>query len=258
MQGKPSAFIWYELITSDIDAAAKFYAAVIGWTVKSSGAPGMDYRQWFMGEEAVGGLMALPAGAIANGVHPAWLGYLSVADVDASVATITAAGGTLLMPAVDLPGVGRFAMVTDPQQAPFYVMTPQGEGESTSFAPARPGHGGWNELHARDGVAAFDFYSKHFGWRKSRAMDMGPQGIYQIINAGAEDIGAMKTAAAAPRPHWLFYFNVENIDAAAKRVTDAGGNILVAPHEVPGGQFVTPCRDPQGTSFALVGPRVGA
>lgn len=59
MRGEASHFIWYELITSDIDAAAKFYAAVVGWTVKSSAAPGMDYRQWFMGEEAIGGLMAL-------------------------------------------------------------------------------------------------------------------------------------------------------------------------------------------------------
>ncbi len=251
MPPKPSRFIWYELMTTDIAAAAQFYGDVVGWSMSSPGAPGRDYRQWSIAGETIGGAMTIPADATEHGMRPVWLGYLNVADVDASVAQIVSAGGASHMPAWDVPGVGRMGMVSDPQGASFYVMAPIGEGVSPSFAPRRRGHGGWNELHTSDWRAALEFYAEHFGWAKSDAVDMGPMGTYQLFNAGGDAMGGMMNSPASARPMWLFYFNVDDIQAAKGRVESAGGVVLNGPHEVPGGDWVVRAQDPQGAMFAL-------
>ena len=131
------------------------------------GKRGNGYRILSMDGVGVGGLMALPPGAAEAGMRPGWLGYLSVADVDRSIASIVAAGGAEQMAAMDIAGVGRIAMVADPQGASLYVMTPSGDGPATSFLPGRPGHGGWHQLHTNDCEAALTFYRAQFGWRKS-------------------------------------------------------------------------------------------
>ncbi len=259
MPSTSSSFIWYELMTNDVDAAVRFYGTVVGWSVQDSGQPGMDYRLWAAGAEHVGGLMEIPADAAANGMRPGWFGYVNVVDVDDSVARITAAGGTTYMPPTDIPFIGRMAMVADPQGAAIYVMAPSSDchGPSSSFAPGQPGHGGWHELHTTDWQAALTFYGTQFGWAKSSAMDMGPLGTYLLFNAGDEAIGGMMNSPDFPRPMWLYYFNVDDIQAARARVNAAGGVVLLEPHEVPGGQWILQARDPQGAMFALVGPNKG-
>ncbi len=255
MTTSPSHFIWYELMTSDADAAAKFYGHVVGWTAEDAGAPGVDYRRWSIGGEGVGGLMTLPAEAARGGMRPAWLGYVNVADVDAAVAALHAAGGAVHRPAWDVPGVGRMAMVSDPQGAAFYVMTPIGAGPSPAFAPKRPGHGGWHELHTSDWEAAIGFYGARFGWGRSDTFDMGPMGTYQLFNAGGEAIGGMMNSPTFPQPAWLYYFNVEDIEAARTRVETAGGAVINGPHQVPTGDWMIQASDPQGAMFALLGPK---
>ncbi len=255
MDTTPGQFIWYELITTDPEAAATFYGAVVRWSSRDSGQADMEYRMWFAGDTPIGGLMALPAEAAARGLRPCWLGYLNVADVDAAVAAIIADGGAVHMPPTDIPQVGRFAAVADPQGAPFYVMAPLGAGPSRSFAPGEPGHGGWNELHTTDWQAALRFYGARFGWTASTSFDMGPMGTYQLFAAGGPDIGAMFNNDAAPRPMWLYYFNVDDITAAQARLLAAGGTLLRGPSPVPGDLWIVHARDPQGAMFALVGPK---
>jgi len=250
-----SHFIWYELNTSDIDAAIAFYGKVVGWTVKRSEQPGMDYRMIRAGDTDVGGIMAIPTEA--TGMPPAWYGYVDVADVDAEVTAFEAAGGKVAWPANDLPEVGRMAMLVDPQGAMIYVMTPlpRNDGrQSTSYSPGTPGHCGWNEYHARDWTAAFDFYAGRMGWEKGVAMDMGPMGTYQVFDADGVQTGGMMNNPM-PQQAWLFYFNTGDIDAAVTRITDNGGAIQLPPMEVPGGQWAVVARDPQGAMFGLLGTR---
>lgn len=250
---RPGQFIWYELLTSDLDPALAFYDRVIGWAAQGSGLPGVDYRILSMQGVGVGGAMQAPAG-----LAPTWLGYVGTADVDAAVAAVIAAGGSVHRAAMDLPGVGRVALLQDAQGAMFYVMRPLAEGESLAFAAGRPGHGGWNELNTSDWEAAFGLYAPLFGWEKSTPMDMGPMGTYQIFAAGGAEIGAMFNSPDTPRPHWLFYFNVEDIDAARARLEAAGGTTQMGPHPVPGDLWILQARDPQGASFAVVGPRAAS
>lgn len=158
------------------------------------------------------------------------------------------------MPATDFAEIGRIAMITDPQGAPFYVMAPLGVGPSTSCAIGKPGHGGWNELHTSDWQAALRFYGDNFGWAKSDALDMGPMGTYLLFNAGGDAIGGMMNDPQFARPAWLYYFNVEEITSAKVRVEAAGGTVLNGPHQVPGGGWIIQGRDPQGAMFALFAP----
>ena len=254
MKHPPSHFVWYELITNDVDDAIRFYGEVIGWKTQDSGTPGMDYRQWTMDGTPVGGLMTIPPEAAANGMRPGWLGYLNVADLDASIADIQEAGGTLRMPVMDIPGIGRITLLTDPQGAAFYLIQPAMEGTSPAFTQGKPGHGGWNELHTTDWQAALGFYGAQFGWAKTEALDMGPMGTYLLFNAGGDAIGGMMNSPNFPRPAWLYYFNVPDIGTAKARVETAGGTILTGPHEVPAGMWILQAQDPQGAMFALVAP----
>ena len=249
------SFIWYELLTVDPDAAAAFYGDVLGWTAASAGQPGIDYRLFSAGGAQVAGHMKLPDGAEEAGMRPGWLGYIGVDDVDVAVADIVGAGGKVHMPAMDLEGVGRMALVADPQDVPFYVMRGASEEASASFDSVKAGHCSWNELSTPDQDRALDFYTRRFGWEAGDVMPMGEMGGYQFIHHGDGMIGAMMTSPLGLRPAWNFAFGVRDIDEAAVKIKAGGGIVHHGPVEVPGGDRVVMASDPQGARFMAVGPR---
>jgi predicted enzyme related to lactoylglutathione lyase len=248
MQDPHGSFIWYELLTPDTDAAGRFYAAVLGWQAAPHEGDVAGYSIFTHGAAAIGGMMTAP-----DGVRPGWLGYIGVDDVDAAVAGVVAAGGTVPMPARDLPQVGRIAMVADPQGAPFYLMRGASDQASTAFDLEAPGHCAWNELAAREMDAAVAFYAGAFGWRRGENLPMGGTGGYQLMQQAGQRFGAIMTAPPGMPAMWRFYFRVPTIGAAAERVRQGGGAILHGPQEVPGGEQILIGTDPQGATFALVG-----
>ena len=257
MSNRHGTPIWYELMSRDPSVARAFYAAVVGWEIDATVPPGstMDYRMISAGDGLVGGVFTLTDEMCRQGAAPCWMMYLGVDDVDASVAAITADGGSVQLPPFDIPNVGRLAMVADPQGAPFYVMRGASDEDSTAYAPDLAGHGAWHELHATDGVRATAFYAARFGWRPTRGVDMGPMGLYQLIAIGERDLGGILTDTAFPRPAWLVYFRVDGIERAAGRIVEAGGRVVHGPMEVPGGGWIVNGLDPEGVMFALTGTR---
>ena len=259
-----SNFIWYELMTPDPAGAARFYGAVVGWTIAAERDPAagdVDYRMIGRGDGGnAGGVLALTADMLAGGARPIWMGYLEVADVDQAVAAIEADGGAVHMPATDLP-VGRIAMVSDPQGAVFYVMKPIPpagmEGmESDVFSVTEAQHMRWNELATSDPDAAIAFYKKHFGWRQEGEMPMGELGAYRFIQRSDVGLGAvMPLMEGYPAPVWSFYIGVDDIDRAHAAVRANGGTVTNEPMEIPGGEYAMNGIDPQGAAFGLVGPR---
>jgi predicted enzyme related to lactoylglutathione lyase len=252
----PGDFIWYDVMTPDPDAGRAFYKAVLGWNMADSGVPGHEYTILSAGSAMVGGLMRLTDDAKAMGVPPCWTGYIGSADVDADVVRLVAAGGAVRKPADDIPGVGRFAVVADPQGAVFILFTPAGPApEGAGLPPDAPGTIGWRELMAGDMEAVFPFYATMFGWTKAEAIDMGAMGTYQLFaKDGVTRGGAMTKMPQMHGPYWGFYFNTESIDAAAALVTGAGGSVVNGPMQVPGGQWIVQCLDPQGAFFGMVAP----
>ena len=255
MTNPHGSFIWYELMTKDPEASAAFYADVVGWTVGETQPGEMDYRMLTAPDGHVGGMLGLTDAMCEGGARSCWLGYFGVDDVDRTVEKITAAGGAVQMPASDMPGVGRIAMVTDPQGVPIYVMRGASSETSHAFGRMTMGHVSWNELLTTDPDAALDFYGSIFGYRKEGAMPMGEMGDYTFIShGGGEVIGAvMKNPGEAPAM-WGFYFRVPDIEAAKAKVEKGGGKIVFGPQEVPGGEIVLNATDPQGVPFGLVAP----
>jgi uncharacterized protein len=261
MPEQNGGFIWYELMTTDPEGAKAFYEPVVGWSM-TTGHGGDDAYGFLTAPDGamVGGLLRLSKEMTGSGAKPGWLGYIAVADVDATAREIEAQGGKCLMPARDVEMAGRIAMVADPGGAPFYVMTPKpppgaGDGKSTAFEAKRnPGHCGWNELMAADAGREIGFYTGLFGWSLPEPMDMGPMGKYQFIVHDDVTIGAiMGTMPEAPEPHWNHYFWVPSIEKAKAAIEANGGQVTNGPMQVPGDDWIVQGIDPQGAAFSLVG-----
>jgi predicted enzyme related to lactoylglutathione lyase len=265
MANPPGSFIWYELLTTDASAAAKFYGTVVGWKIAERGNPeaagGRDYRPIARDDGGMaGGVLQLTKDMLANGAQPTWLGYLSVEDVDAAVKAIEADGGRTHLPKMSLP-VGDIAMAADPMDTPFYVMRPipppdKPDAASDVFDTAAAQHVRWNELASPDLARAKAFYAKHFGFEFKDVMSMGSMGDYCFIEHGGRRIGAiMQKPPQNPLGSWLFYFGVSSIAAAQRAVEAGGGKIVNGPHQVPGGDWIVVCTDPQGAAFGCVGAK---
>jgi predicted enzyme related to lactoylglutathione lyase len=122
-------FCWCELLTTDAASATEFYRRVIGWNAADAGVPGHQYTILSAGETGMGGLMELPQSARDAGAQPGWIGYIAVDDVDAAAARVKDAGGSIHRAPEDIPGIGRFAMVKDPQGAAFTLFRPLDAGQ---------------------------------------------------------------------------------------------------------------------------------
>jgi len=242
-------FVWYDLMTTDAAGAAAFYRQVAGWgTQVWEGSP-TPYMMWTVQGTPIGGLMQLGSTA---GAVPFWLGYVAVPDVDASAKQAEALGGKVLSAPRDIPEVGRFAVIADPQGAAIAIFTPRDAPPAPDGAP-NVGEFSWHELTTTDHVKAYDFYQQLFGWEKTREFDMGEMGVYQVYGRGGQTLGGMWTKPkgdAAPTS-WLYYIRVPNTDQAAARVTELGGQVVSGPMDVPSGDRVAQCLDPQGAAFAV-------
>ena len=257
MADTQSKFFWYELMTSDQDAAIDFYRKVVGWDADQvvSTPDGGRYTILAAGERPIGGVLQIGEEMRSGGARPGWFGYVHVTDTDLAARRIAEAGGTVHMAPTDIPDTGRFAMVADPGGVPFYVMTPtpRAGDPPPPDDPTALGLVSWRELYAGDGQAAsYLFYSGQFGWETLHEMDMGPMGTYRIFGRGDEQMGGMMDKPAQmPAPAWNFYVNVDSVDSAVERIKAGGGQVTMGPMEVPTGSWIVQCVDPQGAAFAL-------
>ncbi|MGY8678223.1 VOC family protein [Bradyrhizobium sp. UFLA05-153] len=254
MVDQPGHFAWYELMTTDVVAASAFYGKVVGWDVKDASTAGFAYTVVTAGDSPVGGLMELPEEGQQLGATPRWVGYVSVDDMDTKAAQIRRLGGAILVSQTD-SNIGRIAVVADPQGATFALVTGLTYGQRQPGGLDQPGRVGWHELLAEDRNKVFDFYGQLFGWQKAYG-ETDPADLYELFSAAGQMIGGMLTKLpSVSQPCWLYYFNVDDIGAAAQRVNSGGGRILQGPIELPDGCWIARCADPQGALFALQGAR---
>lgn len=251
-------FIWYELVTHDIDKAVDFYKKVVGWEIRDSGMPGMRYMIFGKGGKDVGGIMNWAATGT-TGMPPEWMGHIHTTKLDEELKAVTADGGIIIKPAQDIPGVGRFAVVLDPQKVKYLLFEPGRKDAPPRLEQMAVGNVGWHELLTGDAEKAFSYYSRHYGWQKDYAHDMGPMGTYQtfridqpLYTGGMMSIQKGPGAPEGMVPHWSYYFTIADIEAAQKRVIDAGGKIVIPPMDVPGGSRILQALDDQGCKFALI------
>ena len=109
------AFSWCELMTTDVESAKIFYSALFGWEMQVLAMPGMPYTLVKVGDKGIGGIMSMPEQS--GGMEPNWGAYVTVDDVDAVARRAPELGGKVLVPPQDIPNVGRFCVLQDPQGA---------------------------------------------------------------------------------------------------------------------------------------------
>ena len=246
-------FVWYDLMTTDPTAAKAFYNQLIGWGTQPWEGGDMAYTMWTLGKDPFGGVMDLPKEASDAGAPSHWLAYVAVTDVAVSCDRATELGGTVLHAPTDIEGAGCFAILKDPQGAVFAVYTSE---DLSTDAPQPPGIGqiSWHELATSDLQAGFDFYSDLFGWDTKEDMDMGDGWMYRMYGEPESfPLGGMftKPEEMPGPPMWLYYISVPSVDDAVAKVKELGGQVLKGPMDVPGGDKIAQCVDPQGAMFAL-------
>jgi hypothetical protein len=252
--GNYRRFIWYELMTTDVAAARAFYTEVIGWGACDASTSDPPYTLLTSEGIEIGGLMGLPEEATKKGAMPRWMGYVGVSDVAAVTDQIRHLGGKIYVPPTKT-NIGRISVIADLEMATLGLIDDVQPDRNDPGSFDQPGRVGWRELLAADPDKAFAFYGKLFGWQKADA-EVGAMDSYRLLSVGDQTIGGIfAKREREPFSFWLYYFNVDDIDAATKRLKDAGGRIFEGPMEVPGDAWVARCVDPQGATFAIQGKR---
>ncbi|MDX9722420.1 MAG: VOC family protein [Myxococcota bacterium] len=244
-------FVWYDLMTKDPEASLAFYTELIGWTSSVMDLGGVPYTLLSAGERMIGGVMGLEDAQL----PPHWIGYVQVEDIEATCQLAEELGGKVCVPPTEIPGIGRFAVLTDPLGAAISPLQPAEASEMPEWVNA-PGVVNWNEYMASDVTTAFGFYSLLFGWAPAGAMksDESP-GSYFLAGKDQQRpcVGLMKS----PPPmdtlsYWLFYISVEDCAKSVEKAQALGAKLLAGPMPVPGGTAAV-LVDPQGAAFGLYG-----
>jgi len=247
----PGRFIWHELMTTDPEAAIGFYQKTIGWGAMPW-QQDPSYRMFMWNGVPMAGLMLLPDDALQRGVPPHWLSYVSVGDVDATVMRADVLGAKMYLEPMDVPTVGRVAVLADPQGAVFGVYRPEQSGPDGDQLVI--GDFSWHDLVADDWKSAWEFYRAIFGWEYESQVDMGTAGVYWMFRraGGSRALGGMfNRPPEIPVPSWLPYVYVKSADRAAELAVQHGGRVVHGPAEVPGGDRIAQIVDPQGGAFAV-------
>jgi hypothetical protein len=240
-------------MTTNPKGAVDFYTRLLGWNVTDFPGASTPYRMWTNKGNTLGGVMEFPAEAKKSGTVPHWLMYVGVSSVDDTFRQATRLGAQIHVKPTDIPTVGRFAVLKDPQGAAFAIFQPTDGGQGPSEG-GDVGTFSWHELVTTDWKAAAVFYEKIAGWEKRDAHDMGDMGTYQLIGRPGSPAplgGMMNKSKEVPAVGWNCYIRVPDIDRAAADIIRLGGKLVHPPVEVPGGDRIVKAFDPQGGAFAL-------
>jgi hypothetical protein len=244
--GTPS---WVDLGTADVDAAAAFYGSLFGWTCAEGPPEAGGYRMCLLRGRPVAGL-----GSQSSPGPPAWSTYVTVDDVGIAAEAVSAAGGRVLAPPMDVLGFGRAARCADPLGAAFSMWQPLAH--HGAGIVNEPGTLIWNELITTDVERARDFYHRVFGWAAATSGE--GEAAYTEFGAGGRSVAGMarplaapaRPAAAAP-PHWMVHFAVADADRAAERAGELGGEVRRPPTDIEPGR-VAVLGDDQGAVFSIL------
>lgn len=248
------AFSWAELQTTDPVAAVEFYKNIFGWQSDVMPMEMGHYHVVMAGESGVGGIMARQSPDMPS----CWASYVTVDDIHATSAKASELGGTVVVPVMDVPGVGILCGIMDPQGAvimaiqyarPDHEVDPASVNIATFFKT----HGAvsWVELQTSDMDGAIAFYSELFGWNIDvKPMDMGPYGIIMLGEYGIGGIASM--AGPDVPPHWGNYVTVDDADEASAKAAAAGGTVIVPPMDIPEVGRFSVFQDPQGAAITAI------
>jgi predicted enzyme related to lactoylglutathione lyase len=236
-----------DLQTTDQAAAKAFYGGVFGWTYDDQPMDaGAVYSIAKIGDGQVAAIAPQSPELKAAGAPPMWNTYLAVDSVDDATAKVGPAGGTVAMEPFDVMDAGRMSFVLDPSGAPVALW--QANQHIGASLVNEPGTVTWNEL-ITDNPAAVPFYEQVLGVTTT-TMEMGEDKYTMFQVGGKEVAGSMPPQMAGVPNHWQVYFAVADADAAAAKIKQLGGSVMVEPFDTPIGKMAV-VADPQGAVFSL-------
>lgn len=252
---EPGTPCWIDLMSPDVDASTTFYGALFGWDAEDQydDEGTRIYTNFSRDGKVVAGMGAQPAEM--SGAPPIWNTYIATTDVDETSAKVEKAGGSVMMPAMDVMDQGRMAIYSDPTGAVVSVWQ-AGEHRGAQVCN-EPNTWSWNELLTRDLDAARAFYADVFGW-SYETMET-PMGDYHVVAGGDEGGRGGMMAMPPGMPdmvpnHWAVYFLSSDADATSARATELGGQIVQGPDDAPGVGRIATLHDPAGGSFMILEP----
>lgn len=246
-------FVWLELATTDQAAAKNFYSTLFGWQAQDMPmGPDAVYTMFRLnGRDAAGGFQVSEQ---ERGIPPHWQLYIAVENVDDSATRAAELGAKLIQPPMDIPNVGRMAVLQDPTGAMISLFQP-GNHKGMGIV-GEPGAYCWADLQTRDRDAGIRFYSALLGWEFLPGKDKDPNGYLHIRN-GEQFIGGLPEQRTMPPhvpAHWLPYIQTTDCAGLTERAKELGANILVPPMTIEGQLHFSVIADPQGAVFALFQP----
>lgn len=249
-------FTWTDISLPDVMAGKAFYEAYFGWSGEDQFDPdgNLIYVMFSNGGRSVAGMGPTPEEMQGLGIPPMWNSYINVDSVDGTIDAAVAAGGAIVMPALDVMGAGRMAIISDPTGGVVSLWQAGDHAGADHFDD--PGEMAWNELATRDVEAAKAFYAAVFDWTYETG-DMPGGGFYTTILLEGQPNGGViamddNWPAEVP-PHWMVYFRVEDAIRAGKELEELGGSISVPAFDTPAGK-VAVVGDPQGGTYSIIGP----
>ncbi len=244
----PGTFCWPELATTDAKSAGAFYHGLFGWDVNEVPiGPSQTYTMFTMRGLDVAAAAGLPPEQRQQEVPPHWNMYVCVGNADETVKRAQDLGAKVLAPPFDVMDAGRMAVLQDPTGAAVSVWQPKQHIGSRILR--EPGALGWTELATNDPSGAESFYTRLLGWTSKKG------GEYTEFHVGdTPQAGMMKIDPkwGSMPPNWSPYFEVSDCDAAAARVKELGGQVVVPPTDIENvGRFAV-AGDPQGAMFSII------
>jgi predicted enzyme related to lactoylglutathione lyase len=241
---------WIDLFSSDTDKVRAFYGELFGWTSEAAGAEYGGYINFAKDGVPVAGCMANDGTA---GTPDAWSVYLATEDAKATDEAVVANGGQVLLPAMDVMGLGAMTVCSDVGGASIAAWQP---GSHQGFGVLNePGAPAWFELVTRDHAAARAFYAAVFGWDLHLVGDTD-EFRYATLGEGDDaKAGIMDASAFLPEgtpDHWSVYVNVADVDDTLAQLVELGGTIVVPAEDTPFGRLAA-VTDPMGATFKLIG-----
>jgi predicted enzyme related to lactoylglutathione lyase len=246
----PGDFCWFELATSDQNAAKSFYTALFGWTVQDvpMGPGGLYSLLQLNGRIAASAYTMLPDESSA-GLPPHWKLYVAVTSADDTVRKASELGARIIDPPFDIGDRGRTAVIQDPTGAVFFLWQPNQR--SGVGVTGEPGSFCWADLTTPDQARAKSFYEGVFGWNVTPGRDNS--GYLHIVNGQSYIGGIPPTRPGSSRtpPHWLVYFAVGSVDTTIEKAKELTARTLFPPTDFQGVGRMAILADPQGAVFAL-------
>ncbi|WP_242011252.1 VOC family protein [Acetobacter fallax] len=252
----PGKIVYAQLTTPDLAQAKTFYGTLLGWTFKDIPVSRGHYAQAMAGGRNVAGFIEhpLPSGDAARH-EPLWLPFISATDPDALAQTAQSWGGKILFRPRDIPGLGRETLIADPQGGVFAVIHSESGDPADSDTPTAQGEWIWSALLTGIPANAAGFYQKLFGYEVQTSQDPSSPLRYALESQGyaRATVNPLPPRLPANAPaRWMSFVQVDSVGAAAEKVPQLGGKVLVEPHLDHNNCMIAIVSDPAGAVFGIM------